>query len=172
MSIRLLVASVLMIAAMDLVQAASRDLAPVPVGNQALLYSHGTPFVFSEARESALQLSVESIDSRRVWISLSFTNLSEVPVSVMENPVRAISVMPAVQASINVITGSELDRREKRRQVWEEIGAGLASGLNTYGASQQGHGSATSRHSGTVRGYGSRSGYVGELQRRIDSSIL
>lgn len=158
MSIRLLIATVVALGATQHLKAAPRELTPVPVGDQELFYSNGQPFIFSEGRSTVLQISVEGEDSRRVWLTMSFTNLGDSPALVVENPVRARAITSAGEVGVRVIPGSELEQRERRRQMWENIGAGVASGLNAYNAGQQGHGSATTTHRGTVSGYGSREG--------------
>jgi hypothetical protein len=159
MKVRLLIALAAACAAQCL-EAAPRTLTPVPIDSQQLVYSHGQAFVFSEGRDTALQLSTESVDSRRVWLIMSFTNLGQSPALVSENPVRARALTSEGEASSRIITGTELEQREKRRQMWENIGAGVASGLNAYNASQQGYGTATTTHRGTVTGRSSQSGYI------------
>lgn len=159
-SIRLLVSAAMLLLGALPASAAPRDLTPLPVGDQEVVYSQGRPFIFSEGRYTALQVSVESEDSKRIWLALSFTNLGSDSTVVFDNPLQAGVFAASGEKKVKVFARAELEKREKRRQMWENLGAGLAAGLNSYNAGQQGYGTATTRHQGTVSGYGSKSGYV------------
>lgn len=157
---RQLIAAALLFAGASCASAAQRDLTPIPVGNQELVYSQGRPFIFSEARFTALQVSVQSEDSKRVWLALSFTNLGSESRVVYDNPLKAGVFAASGEKTVKVLDRAELEKREKRRQMWENIGAGVAAGLNSYNAGQQGYGTSTTTYQGNVSGYGSKSGHV------------
>lgn len=155
-----LIASALLMAASSLLYATPREVTPIPVGDQEVIYSRGTPFVFSSGEATALQVSLEGDDSRSFWLTVNFSNLGDDRALVDATRIVPRAFGASGQIEAELISAAELERREKRRQMWEEIGAGVAAGLNNYGASQAGYGTATTTHQGRIRGYGSRSGVV------------
>lgn len=144
----------------DAVSAAPRVVKPLPLQGQELVYENGQAFLLSRGQRATIVLSPESIDSKRVWIALSFMNSGDRAFLVTEVPVRVTSVTTAGNRPVSVLGRTELEKAEKRRQMWENIGAGLAAGLNAYSAGQQGHSTSTTYHSGSATAYGNNGGYA------------
>jgi len=128
---------------------AERTLFVEPLDNQTVEYERGGAYVTSRSKSTTVIL-LPTADSRSL-ATLRFTvfNGSDSNFTVYENAVSA----EIAGKSIKILGASELEKKEKRKRFWENVGAGLAAGANSYAAAQQGQSTSTSYHTGTVSAY-------------------
>lgn len=133
--------------------AAARSFAPVPQEGQRIEYENGTPLLFIERETYSAVVVFEPESRKQGWISLGIRNNGSQQFLVSERSVSAASN----GTQLKTFTYDELIKRQRRRETWAQIGAGLAAGLNSYNASQQGY----SSYSGSYRGQSNATVYGG-----------
>ncbi len=147
--------------------AGARTFVPVPQEGQRIEYENGTPLLFIERETFSAVVVFEPEDRKHGWVSLGVRNHGPHPFLLSEESMTASDGSKALR----VFTYEDLMKRQRRRETWAQIGAGLAAGMNSYGAGQQGYGSYSGSYSGrsnaTVYGKsgtayvsGTSSGYV------------
>lgn len=143
-----------MVGATTGVGAAPRSVTPHSVGTQDVVYEHGRAFVVSRGQRATVILSPEAIDSKRVWATLTFVNTGDRSFLVGETPLQGQATTTGGTKALVILGKAALEKKEKRRQMWEGLAVGLTAGLNSYAASQQGYSTSTTYHQGSVSAYG------------------
>lgn len=131
--------------------AAPREMVIVPYGDQRLEYESGVRMVVSEAR-FVVVADVEGINGKTGWIGLSIYNPTNESVNFTDDSVLAREAL----GPMKLLRSADILKKERRKQVWENIGAGLIAGANSYSASQTGNYTARGNFSGQVNSYGNR----------------
>jgi len=129
--------------------ASDRILIAQPTANQLVEYKAGSPYVVSTAESTTVVFApdIESKSKASLWFTVR--NMGSAPITVFDGAVSAKSS----GKSIDVLGVAELTKKEKRRKFWENLGAGLAAGANSYTAAQSGHSTIRSNHYGTATAY-------------------
>lgn len=129
--------------------AIERQIDALPLDSQTVEYKGGIPSITSLGANTVVILSVrpESKSKATAWISIF--NRGESPVTVFDDAFRA-----SVEGKdLSILGAAELERKEKRRRFWENVGAGLAAGANSYSAAQSGSSTSYSYQSGQANAY-------------------
>ncbi len=129
--------------------ASDRILIAQPAANQLVEYKAGSPYVFSNAGSTSVVFApdVESKSKASLWFTLR--NIGSAPITVFDGAVSAKSNGKPIE----ILGIAELTKKEKRRKFWENLGAGLAAGANSYSAAQSGRSTVRSNHYGTATAY-------------------
>jgi tetratricopeptide (TPR) repeat protein len=146
-----LVASLTLVVGASSSAAAPREMFIVPYGDQRLEYESGVRMVVSEGR-FVVVADVEGINGKTGWIGLSIYNPTEESINFTEESVLAREPL----GPMKLLRSADILKKERRKQVWENIGAGLVAGANSYSASQSGNYTARGNFSGQVNTYGNR----------------
>jgi tetratricopeptide (TPR) repeat protein len=146
-----LVASLTLVVGASGSAAAPREMVIVPYGDQRLEYESGVRMVVSEGR-FVVVADVEGINGKTGWIGLSIYNPTGESVNFTEESVLAREPL----GPMKLLRSADIMKKERRKQVWENIGAGLVAGANAYNASQAGNYTARGNFSGQVNTYGNR----------------
>lgn len=139
-----------------------RELHLQQVPGQRVEYVDGTGWV-STGDQIRIAATIAPDGSKRAWVTLVVWNDSDRAITISESYVRAISG----GTQLKTYTVEELRKSERRRQNWQKFGMGLAAGLNSYAASQQGN--YTSH--GTVSGNYSSYGAFGHQSGRVSGTV-
>ncbi|MDY0023166.1 MAG: hypothetical protein RBS06_11900 [Arenimonas caeni] len=131
----------------------ARNFTPVAGDGQRLEYENGQPVLFIDRPDFAAAITFEPESRKRGWINLGVINRSEATFLVSE---RSVSARQGT-TELRTLTYEDLLKQQKRREMWANIGAGLAASANSYSASQAGHTS----YSGTYYGSSSATAYSG-----------
>lgn len=126
--------------------AAEREFNAMPDGGREIVIERGMEVVISR-KSCTVILRSEPINKKKIWLSLGVVNLTDSSQTFTDKQISAQSDT----SSLKVYLADDIIRAEKRSQMWEEIVTGLAAGLNTYAAGQQGHYTESGTVSGTVR---------------------
>ncbi len=130
-------------------EASDREIYLQQLPGQKVTYADGIGWV-STGRDVILTVSIRPEGRKRAWVSLVVSNNSSQSVTISERQVSA----SVSGAQLKTFSASELLQAEQRRQTWQKFGAGLAMGLNSYAASQQGNYNTNGRFSGAYNQYG------------------
>ena len=126
--------------------AADRTLFAEPLSSQTVEYERGNAFVTSRSNSTTVILVPEITSGSMATLRFTVFNGGDTSFTIYENAVTA----EMARGSIEILGAAALEKKEKRKRFWENVGAGLAIGANSYTAAQQGHTTSTSYHSGTV----------------------
>lgn len=133
--------------------AAARSFTPVPSEGQRLEFENGTPILFIDRDGFAAAVTFEPESKKLGWITLGVVNRSQTPFLMSEESFSARQG----EVSLKTFTYEDLLKQQKRREMWANIGAGLAAGANSYSASQAGH----TTYSGSYYGTSNATAYSG-----------
>jgi hypothetical protein len=130
--------------------AGPREMHMVPYPDQELEFESGVGVVVSEGRYG-VAAKVEGIDRKTAWVEFVVYNDTDKSVTVMDDSIEATSA----EGPLVVLRADDILRKEKRRQTWEAVGAGLVAGANAYNAGQAGAYTERGTYRGRVDTYGS-----------------
>lgn len=134
--------------------ASERELVLVPTASQYLEYEKGVPKIYSNGPKTWVSLSVELESKKEAELWIGVGNRQAVPITVSAEGVSATSN----DGPLQILGVTELQKKAKRKAMWENIALGAAAGANSYTASQQGRTTSTSTHAGTINNrYGGNS---------------
>lgn len=142
---------------------AQRELYLQQTPGQQVVYEGGVGWVTAPG-DVSVTVSIRPDSRRRAWFTMLVTNRSSSAVSVRETDV----VFTVQGSTLRSFSAEELLKKERRKQGWQNLAAGLAAGLNTYGASQQGSYSATGSYQGNFSATSSR----GYIRGTTDGTVL
>lgn len=123
--------------------AAPRELRLQQLPGQEVNFADGVGWV-TTGRDIRVSATISPDARKSAWLTFVVTNNSAEPITVQESSVS----VEANGRRLKTYTAQELLAAEQSRQKWQKFGAGLAAGLNSYSASQQGNYSATGTYQG------------------------
>lgn len=129
--------------------ASDRVLVAQPAANQSMEYKSGSPYIVSSAGNTIVVFApnIDSKSQATLWFTVR--NMGPTPITVFDGAVTAISN----GESLRILGAADLEKKDKRKKFWENLGAGLAAGANSYTAAQSGHSTARSDHYGRADAY-------------------
>lgn len=132
--------------------AEARSFVPVAGPEQEVIWDSGVPFAISHRGDTTVVFAPDGVDRSKAWIAITVTNRGHSPITVYDNALTAFSFDGR---PLKVWGFAALEKREKRKRFWENVGVGLVAAANGYAAGQAGQTHTTSHHSGSVRVSGS-----------------
>lgn len=140
MDIRLLLL-LLALTPLGVADAKDREFSPVANPGQSIEFDDGEAYVTARTGRAVVMASFIPRDKKSAWIKLGIKNVSDVAFNISDASVAVASG----GTPLPVMTYAERIKELKRKEMWADIGAGLAAGANNMAAANAGY----QRHQGT-----------------------
>jgi hypothetical protein len=114
--------------------AGGRALLPEPIRGQKVVWQSGLPFTVSRAANTTVALSPSDVGRMRASLTVTVNNHGASSATVSES-----SILAQAQdgSRLRLYGAADLEKREKRRRFWQDVGAGALVLADAYGASLQ-----------------------------------
>jgi hypothetical protein len=115
--------------------ASERVFEIVPPDGQQVVYQDGAGYLIQSREQFAVIMGYVPESKKRAWLSIVFRNLSTGPLTISEKSITAKSN----DLPLKVYSFAELAKEQKRREMWQEVGAGFAAAGNNMSANNAGN---------------------------------
>ncbi len=145
---------------------AGRPFQPEALDGQRVKFDSGTGSVSSLAERSFVRIYYSPEAGCCGWLSVYVANIGVDPVDVSEQSASVASN----GKDLHVFTFAEVQKKLRRSARWAMLGAGLASGLNSYNAGQAGYSSQSGTFAGQVETTSTGSGGYSRSSSSVDGT--